>query len=151
MNTAQTSDEKMSMTTGALTHIYNVKTSARNFCSSKRAAGEKYSEGVLKDSHTLFDFIMGKLRKYLGNNPSVRQYKRDFWYTEGTNQGEHTNTPSHDAECGSDDIYKWFERNQEFLTNVKEKKPKIRVVEAPESPNDNEDPDSELEWTIDDF
>ena len=151
MNTVQTSDAKMSLTTGALTHIHNVKTSARNFTSSKKHTGGKYSEGVLKDSHTLFEFIMEKLRKFLGETPTEVEYNRNFWYTEGTNQEEHTTTPSHDAECGSDNIHKWFERNQTFLTNVREKKPKIRVVHDQEVFDDGVNTDSELESDLHDF
>ena len=105
----QTSDVKMSTTTAALTRIHTVKTSARNFCKSKKQVGEGYSPATLSDSHKIYLYIKKKTGIFLAENAPEAEYDRDFWYNEGTNKGNRTDEPSHIAECGSDDIYTWFE------------------------------------------
>lgn len=151
MNTAQTTDKKLSMTSGALSHIHSIKTSARNFCKSKKHTGEGYSDAMKRDSHNLFKFIMKKVSKYMGETPETVEYYRDFWYTEGTNQGTYMETPSHRSECGADNIYQWFERNQVYLSSVREKTPKVKVVDVVVPPTVESESDSDLEFDPDNF
>ena len=149
MNSAQTTDIKMSITTAALTHIHAVKTSARSFCKSNKQVGEGYNPATLRDSHKIYLYIKKKTGAFLAENAPEVEYDRDFWYKEGTNQGSRVDEPSHIAECGSDQIYDWFEWNQQFLSSVKEKVAKIRVLEVAPPVGEQSDTDSEMKFDAD--
>lgn len=151
MNTAQTSDKKMQQNTGALTHIHDIKSSARNFTKSKKTQSEGYSKSFLTDSELIFKFIMKKVGGSLRVGAPKADYDCEFWYTEGEHQGNYTEEASHRVECGSDSIVDWFMRNQVFLTSVREKVPKIKLVPATSPDNEVSDTDSDMEFDLHNF
>ena len=143
MNGPHPSSERVRMTALGLNHTLKLIKSLRKMCRQHAMHDGKMFPGTLHDAELVFYWLQDKVGGGMVENPPIKAWNKQFWQDGEVNNSRWNVELLLVCEKGSDDIYLWFLRNQQFITETHEKLSKKKLVAALE--------DDDLDESDDDF